>query len=64
MGKYRKGYRITSLNELAEQEFVFCNHKITHKGWFLSWPVRLANEYISRGSLFTAIKIESEENRL
>lgn len=58
---YRKGRKITNIDELVKQEFIYFHHKITHNGWFLSWPVRLANDYIHRGILFTAIKNESED---
>ena len=59
--KYRKGYRIRILNELVEQEFIFFNNKITHRGWFESWPIRTAKEMIEHGCIRAAIKIESEE---
>lgn len=59
--KFRKGYRIKSLNELVEQEFVYLNDKVTHRGWFESWPIRTAKAMIAYGCIRAAIKIESEE---
>lgn len=59
--KFRKGFRIKSLNELVEQEFVYFNDKVTHRGWFESWPIRTAKEMIARGCIRAAIKIESED---
>ena len=59
--KYRPGPKITSLNELMEQEFVYWNNKITPKGWFQSWQIRMAQCAIDRGIIRQAIKIESEE---
>lgn len=56
--KYRKGDKITSLDELSKQEFVYFFNKITHSGWFLSWQFRLATRYIQRGWLYYAEKIE------
>lgn len=56
--KYRKGEKITSLDELAKQEFVYFFDKITHCGWFMSWQLRLAESYITRGFLYYAIKNE------
>lgn len=60
--KYRKGDKITSLDELAKQEFVYFCHKITHRGWFKSWQFRLAEAYIGRGMVFYAVKIEGGNN--
>lgn len=57
--KYRKGEKITSLDELAKQEFIYCYDKITHAGWFISWQFRLAIQYIQRGCLYYAEKEES-----
>jgi hypothetical protein len=57
--KYRKGDKITSLDELAKQEFIYVWDKITHVGWFASWQFRLASRYIERGCLYYA---EKEEN--
>jgi hypothetical protein len=59
--KYRKGQLIKSLNELVEQEFVYFNNKITHRGWFESWPIRTAKIMIEHNAIREAIKIESED---
>jgi hypothetical protein len=59
--KYRKGAKISSLDELAKQEFIYFFDKITHEGWFLSWQFRLAARYIKRGVLYYAEKIERNE---
>lgn len=56
--KYRKGAKITSLDELAKQDFVYFYDKITHAGWFMSWQFRLADQYIQRGCLYYAERIE------
>lgn len=60
--KYRPGEKITSLDELERQEFIYCNGKIMNNGWFMSWSFRLARDYIKRGSLRYAVKNEMEEN--
>lgn len=54
--KYHPGEKITSLDELEKQEFIYCNGKIMHEGWFKSWPFRLASHYIKWGSLRHAVK--------
>ena len=59
--KYRKGKRITSLNELAKQEFVYLFDKITHRGWFMSWQFSLAQRYVERGWLYRAEKVGDGE---
>lgn len=56
--KYRKGTKITSLDELAKQEFIYFYDKITHAGWFTSWQFSLAVRYIQRGCLYYADKVE------
>ena len=52
--KYRKGAKITSLDELAKQEFIYLGDKITHRGWFCSWQFSLAQRYIERGWIYYA----------
>lgn len=59
--KYRKGGKITSLDELAKQEFIYFFDKITHAGWFTSWQVRLAQRYVERGCLYYAERIVDNE---
>jgi hypothetical protein len=59
--KYRKGEKITSLDEMTKQEFIYFFDKITHRGWFMSWQTRLAHQYIKRGWLYYAVKIGGEE---
>jgi hypothetical protein len=59
--KYKKGDPITSLDELMKQEFIYYRHKITHKGWFMSWPLRSVENYISAGRLFKAVKVVGNE---
>lgn len=60
--KYRPGPKITSLNELMEQDFVYWHGKITHHSWFCNWQLRMTDQAIKCGVLRQAIKIESEEN--
>lgn len=54
--KYRKGARITSLDELAKQEFIYFTNQIVHRGWFMSWQFRLVDMYIKRSLLYYAEK--------
>lgn len=59
--KYRKGEKITSLDELAKQEFIYFHDKITHAGWFTSWQFRLAIRCIQNGWLYYANKYTEGE---
>ena len=52
--KYAKGSAITSLDELAHQEFVYIWDKIYHAGWFMSLQLSLLKRYIERGVVFKA----------
>ena len=54
--KYRKGGKITSLDELSKQEFIYFRDRLTHHGWFMSWQCRVALMYIQSGSLTYAVK--------
>ena len=49
--KYRRGPRICSLDELVRQEMVFWVDKPTHKGWFISWQLRMAANSIGKSGV-------------
>lgn len=63
--KYRRGEVITSLDELAKQEFIYWHNKIYHAGWFMSWQFRMAKRFIDAGSLYYAVSTadEKEDNK-
>lgn len=52
--KYRKGGQITSLDQLAAQEFIYFNNQILHRGWFMSWQFRFTRNMLNAGRLFRA----------
>ena len=54
--KYKRGEQIMSLDDLARQEFIFCNNKVLHLGWFQRWTLKAARELINNNCLFKAIK--------
>lgn len=58
--KYRKGELILSLDELVQQEFVYWNNKITHRGWFMSWQLRMTMYALKSGVIYRAIKKEED----
>jgi hypothetical protein len=52
---------ITSLDQLYRCEFIIVRDKPMHKGWFMSWPLRLAVLYIeSRSGIYEGIKAPKE----
>jgi hypothetical protein len=58
--KYRKGEKITLLDELAKQNFIYFHDKITHSGWACAWQISLAKRYIDNGWLFYAERSDNE----
>lgn len=53
-----KGGKITSLEELTKQEFVFYRDRLVQNGWFMSWQFRTVMIYMHYGLLFYAIPEE------
>ncbi len=60
MKTYRKGPKVTSLNELMEQDFVFWGNKIQPRGWFQNWQIHMAQHAIKGGFIRLAIKIKED----
>lgn len=61
MKTFEKGERITSLDEVSKQEFVYWRHKVHHVGWFMSWPARFLLDQINLGHIYYAKKIKKVE---
>ena len=53
--KFKKGDKITSLDELASRKWIYVFDKITHNGWFMSWQFRMAQSFLQRGNLYYAL---------
>lgn len=62
MKKYEEGELIQDMNELLQQEFIYMHNKIYHKGWFCSWQIQSAQQYIKHKLLRKAVKKESDSN--
>lgn len=64
---YKPGAKITSLNELAEQEHIFWkqgnNNRLYHRGWFMSWQLRYVELYIRWGYLYYAVKEDNHDGK-
>jgi len=53
----KQGNPITSLDKLAECEWIIVHGKPLHHGWFTSWPLRLAKRYLDTGAIFEGAKV-------
>ena len=62
--KYEIGEKITSFSELMRQTWVFCGYadKPMHIEALKSWQLRIVLNCLEKGSLYKAIKKESEED--
>ena len=49
--KYTKGDAITSLDELAAQEFVYIHDKIYHRGWWQSLQFSFVKRKMDAGCI-------------
>lgn len=54
--KYIKGGKITSIDSMMTQKFIYFYDKITPIEWVFSWQLRLVKIYIDRGVLYYAIQ--------
>ena len=61
--KYKKGERITSLDEFIQQEFVYFPYGIRHRGYAQSQQIRHVSNMIKSGILYKAIKISENQNK-
>ena len=52
--KYRPGGLITSVDQLAREEFIYFNNKLMHRGWFMSWQLRFAQRMVEENRLYRA----------
>ena len=58
--KYKKGERITSLDEFIQQEFVYFPYGVRHHGYAQSQQIRQVSNMIKNGRLYKAIKISEQ----
>ena len=66
MRKYRKGARITTMEEFASAEFVWDarTNKVYHRGFCQSWQFRYVKIGVNNGWFYQAIKeIQNENNK-
>lgn len=55
--KYRPGGTITSLDELATQEFVYIHDKIYHRGWWQSLQFSFVKRKLDGGFIRKAERV-------
>ena len=60
--KYKKGERITSLDDFVEQEFVYFPYGIRHRGYAQSQQIRHISMMIKSGRLYKAVRICAEND--
>ena len=59
---FERGDHVKSLDELVKQDFVFWHKQLLHKGWFLSWQLRMSYMCIGEnGCIYYAIKKEEKK---
>lgn len=65
--KYKRGRQICSMADFAQSESNFfivyfgcTNPQTKHKSFLISWPYRIVDNFIQRGWIFEADKIEEE----
>lgn len=58
--KYKKGSVISSLDDMAQQEFVYIHDKIYHAGWFMSFQLSWAKRLIEAGAVYRADRREED----
>ena len=57
MKTFEVGEPLHSLDEIAEQEFIyFRNYKVYHRGWFMSWSARQLLQLAKEGAIRKAIR--------
>jgi hypothetical protein len=55
--KYKPGEVISSLDELASQEFIYIRHKIYHRGWWQSLQFHFVKRHMDAGFIRKAERV-------
>lgn len=58
--KYQPGEVITSLDELAAQEFIYIRHKIYHCGWWQSLQFNFLKCHMDAGYIRKAERVTED----
>lgn len=59
--KLKQGKLITSLDELAQCEWVFIHGKPFHRGWVSSWQFRMAAGYVNGRHARVGVRLTNGE---
>lgn len=57
MKRFIKGDPVRSMDEFAQQEYVWMNNKVYHCGWFESWQFRYVKINIQQGWIYKCIDL-------
>ena len=57
MKRFIKGDPVRSMDEFAQQKYVWMNNKIYHRGWFESWQFRYVKINIQQGWIYKCIDL-------
>ena len=58
-GFWKQG-KIMTIDDMMKEDFIIVHNKVYHRGWFMSWPCRLAQIYIKHGFMYYAYKIKNK----
>ena len=59
--KFKKGTQVVNVAEFLEHEWFIVNGKTYHKGWCMSWPLKLSQIYVDRGVAYIAKRLTNGE---
>lgn len=59
--KFKKGTQIVSVAEFLEHDWFIVNGKTFHRGWCMSWSLKLAQVYVDRGVAYIAERLTNGE---
>ena len=54
--------QIKTIDDMMKEDFIIVHNKVYHRGWFTSWPCRLAQNYIGHGVMYYAYKTRRKED--
>ncbi|MBR3741005.1 MAG: hypothetical protein IKN04_11225 [Clostridia bacterium] len=58
--KYKRGDKISSIQEFSEQEFIWWMGKVYHCGFAFSWQFMFILNRVKAGAFYKVVPIEKE----
>jgi hypothetical protein len=59
--KLKKGELISSLDKLAECDWIIIHDRPYNKGWFRAWQLNVALRYISKSIVYEGVRLTNNE---